>query len=663
MDVTLAESRTTRPSTSPRASWLFPLLLVVLGVSVYANAVSTPFVFDDKDYILDNPTVPHLFAPTRHLPPYPQTGYMDDNTRPVVFLTLAVDYTLGGYSPAIFHLTNILIHLLAALTLYGILRRVFSLPQLSARFAEPAASLAFTIAAVWVVHPLNTMAVTYIWQRCESLMGLFYLLTVYCFLRGATATSKGHGWFIVAITCCLLGMGSKEVMVSAPIFILLFDRALLAGSFRAALAQRWRVHAGLFACLALLAWLTTNAEKFHSNPGVGIKTFAGTMQYLATMPSVYCFYLLRTVWPTPLCLDHQWRLATGVADILPYLIPVVVVLGATAWAFVKRPAWSLPGLGFLLILAPTSSIMPMPDPVCEYRNYLPLTLLLSAGICGIYLLLNAVLPATGLAGLSRNMRRLLWSVIGGVILLLSYLTIERNFVYRGDISLWRDVVRQYPDNSRGRYNLANALNKKGRFEEAQVEYKRGRQLAPLAVRNLVNMGTNLLALGRVAEACEVLRRAITLKPDNGLAELNLGLALRRVGDGTTALPHLERAAKLLPNDPRTHKSLGVYWFSHQDYARAQACFTQGLQLAPRRADLHNNLASVFGAQGKMMRAIKHFKIAVRLKPDYFSARLNLGIAYEITGQPSKAAACYRQALALRPADVETKKRLTRLLGQ
>ena len=133
-----------------------------------------------------------------------------------------------------FHAVNLLIHLLAALVLFGVVRRTLLTSSLKEQFGGAASGLAMAVALIWAVHPLLTESVTYLTQRTESLMGLFFLLTLYCAIRGA---SSGHPWrwYAVAIAACALGMGAKEVMATAPIVVLLYDRCFLSGSFREAL--------------------------------------------------------------------------------------------------------------------------------------------------------------------------------------------------------------------------------------------------------------------------------------------------------------------------------------------------------------------------------------------------------------------------------------------
>ena len=148
---------------------------------------------------------------------------------------------------------NLAIHLLAALALFGIVRRTLELPAVARRFGERGATpVAFCIALLWVVHPLLTEAVTYLSQRAESLMGLFFLLTLYCFLRAAVSQRPG-AWRVGAVAACALGMGCKQVMAAAPLVALLYDRCFLAGSFREALRRRRGLYLALAATWLLLA--------------------------------------------------------------------------------------------------------------------------------------------------------------------------------------------------------------------------------------------------------------------------------------------------------------------------------------------------------------------------------------------------------------------------
>ena len=211
---------------------LWAVAIAVVVVVVFGRGLNGPFIFDDHNAIVDNPHTRTLWPITDAISA-PDQSTVDG--RPVVALSLAVNFAIGRLDPWGYHAVNIAIHALCAVALFGVLGRITG-----------RRGLALAVAAIWAVHPLHTESVTYIVQRSELMMTLFYLLTVYSCLRGFSSKRGRRAWFTVAIVCCALGMASKEVMVSVPIFVLLLDRAMASGSFRQALRQ----HVGLYAGLA-----------------------------------------------------------------------------------------------------------------------------------------------------------------------------------------------------------------------------------------------------------------------------------------------------------------------------------------------------------------------------------------------------------------------------
>ena len=199
------------------ATFLAGGLIVLAAVLAYRNSFGGPFIFDDELSIRQNPTIRELWPIWKPLCPpnhgEPVTG------RPLLNLSFAVNYAINGLNVWGYHVANLAIHVLAALLLFGILRRTFLLPSLGNFRIPTPTCLALAIALLWAVHPLQTESVTYIVQRAESLVGLFYLLTLYCFIRGATPAEDSL-WYAGAVLACLLGMASKEVMVSAPLIVL-----------------------------------------------------------------------------------------------------------------------------------------------------------------------------------------------------------------------------------------------------------------------------------------------------------------------------------------------------------------------------------------------------------------------------------------------------------
>ena len=212
-------------------------MIVLAGALTYANSLSGPMLFDDQSAILDNPQIRHLWPITAALAP-PRASVLAN--RPIVNLSFAINYAIGGLSVRGYHIGNVSLHILSALVLFGIIRMTLATPKLRNRFAPAADAVALASALIWMVHPLHTESVDYLTQRTELMMGLFYLLTVYSAIRAARSTARDR-WYGAAIVSCLLGMGCKESMVTAPVVVVLYDRIFLFDSMR----EAWRSRKGL----------------------------------------------------------------------------------------------------------------------------------------------------------------------------------------------------------------------------------------------------------------------------------------------------------------------------------------------------------------------------------------------------------------------------------
>ncbi len=275
-----------------RASGLLATVIVV----AYSNSFSGPFVYDDVNSIAQgNPTLFHLW------PIWPVLNPPDGLTvsgRPLLNLSFAVNYALGGTKVWGYHALNLVIHVLAGLTLFGLVRRTLLLPRLRGQFGATALPLALVAAALWALHPLQTEAVTYVVQRAESMMGLFYLLTMYAFVRGLESPAPAR-WYAASIGSCLLGMASKEVMVSAPVMVLLFDRTFGSGSFREAFRQRRRFYLALAATWLWLGCLVMSTGGNRSG-SVGFNVGVSWWAYILTQFVAVTRYLRLSFWPHPL---------------------------------------------------------------------------------------------------------------------------------------------------------------------------------------------------------------------------------------------------------------------------------------------------------------------------------------------------------------------------
>ncbi len=592
---------------------LYPLLITAAGLAAYANSFSCPFIFDDYVQILQNLRLQQgLF----HL--------LGGTTRPVVALTLALNYRLGGLDVWGYHAVNMGIHMTAGLLLYGIVRRTLQSPPLRRRYGKRAAGLAAAVSLLWVVHPLQTQSVTYVIQRAESLMGLFYLLALYSVIR-SNQPGGSRPWPAAAVLACTLGMATKAVMATAPVVILLYDRIFLCPSLRGIRLRRGALYLALFSTTGgvLLLLFGGRPEVYGPEVGFAVKGVPPAA-YALTQPGVILHYLRLSVWPHPLVLDYGWPLARTAWEIIPPMAAMAGLAAATLWALRRQPAAGFLGAWFFLILAPTSSFIPVLDPAFEHRMYLPL----AAVIAGIVLGADHLLPR-----LSANPRaRLLAGAALAAAAALGFgaATARRNHDYRTVLSIWEDTVRKRPLNSRAHSNHGAALHLQGRLEEAIAEYREALRLEPDYADGHNTLGYVLEAQGRREEAKAAFEEALRLLPRHERAKKGLALVLRNQGlifqaegKGEEALERYRRAVELNPEDAGTHNNVGTLLFQKQRWQEAEEWFRRAIRLDPRHAEAHNNLGAALEMQGRVEEAIPHYRRALELKPDYASAHVNL----------------------------------------
>jgi tetratricopeptide (TPR) repeat protein len=573
-------------------------LIVLTVLAVYYNSFSGAFILDDH-FIANSPSIRHFGSAL--FPPASSTA----SGRPVINLTFAFNYALGGIKVWSYHAFNLLVHMLAGLTLFGLVRRTLTRPALSQRFGADAVPLALAVAVIWAVHPLQTEAVAYISQRAESLMGLFYLLTLYCFVRSVESEkfcespsnhSAGSGqaslgpsnpkdtagykrrpktrvtWQIFSILACLLGAMSKEVIVTAPVMVLLYDRTFFAGSLREAWRLRWRYYLGLACTWLQLACLTNNLGL----RGIGFEQPMTWWSYALISCRSVVLYLKLAIWPHPLVFDYGMPVVHHVREIIPCALVLALFLSAILIALRYRPVIGFAGTWFFMILVPTSSVIPISgQPMAEHRVYLSLTAVVVLGVLGLYRLIGrrslAVCAATA-AG-------------------LGWLTAQRNQDYRSELTIWSDTVAKCPDNERAHNNHGACLvNVPGQLPVAIAEFQ----------------------------------AALRIKPDYKDAHYNLGLLFSQIpGRLPDAIAEFQAALRIRPDDLNAHNRLGLALIQQGNLDGALAQFKETVQIAPEDAQVHNNLGNALAKSGRLVEAIDQYELALRLTPDFTAAHNNL----------------------------------------
>jgi tetratricopeptide (TPR) repeat protein len=614
-------------------AWLIGLAVL----AVYAGSLHAPLLFDDRGAITENTSIRNLA--TAWFPP------LDGSTttaRPVLNLTFALTYKLSGLEPWGHRAGNLVIHAAAALALLGVARRMFArvLP-------EAAPSLALGLALLWAVHPLQTESVTCVAQRTEVLCGFFLLGTLYSFFRGVECSGglrppgPGSGkWLVVSVVACLLGMGSKEVMVSAPLLVLLADRTFVAGSFAGAWRARRSYYLALAATWLLLLFLVLGAGGTRgSAAGLGLGVSWWT--YLLKQAEALVLYLKLSFWPHPLVLDYGTAVAASPAEVWWQGLVVWTLVGGTLWALWRRPALGFAGAVFFAILAPSSSVVPLvTQTMAEHRMYLPLAAVLALGLVGLHRL-------AGPRG---------WLGWGAVALVFAALTVSRNHDYRDALVIWSDSVAKYPSSARAQHNLAVELLNRGRAAEAADHAAHSAALSPDYVPAHYTWGLALLELGRADEAAARLQTAVKLGPAHADAHLALGNALVRANRPAEAVAAFRTSLELKPAAD-AHHNLALALAALGRSAEAEQELRSAVNADPGLAAARRRLGLMLAQAGRLPEAGEQFRALVELQPDDPDARANYGNVLLLTSRPAEAAAQYEAALRLRPGDLRMQENL------
>ncbi len=548
-------------------------LLVVVGLVTWASSLGGAFIYDDLDAIVGNPHIRQIWPIWEVFRAPPQSPLAG---RPVVSLSIAITYALGGLNPWAHHAFNMAVHVLNGLLLFEIVRRTLESTGLHERFGTSAARLSCIAALIWMVHPLQSESVTYLTQRTELLVSCFYLLTLYCSIRSWAATDARR-WSLAAVAACALGMCSKEVMVSAPLAVLLYDRAFQSGSIGRAVQRHAVLYAGLGATWLILTAIVTTSPR---SAAVGFQLGISSLDYLRTQMGVIVHYLRLSIWPHPLVLSYSdWPIARSFGDVVPQMLLVLLLAGATIVGLIRNAWVGFLGAFFFMILAPSSSFVPIVTEIAaERRMYLPLAAIVVLVVVGGYrvmLWLDDRIMAR--AGAQRGAL----AAVVLVVLVLAGGTIRRNMLFWSTLDIWQDNVIHRPADAFARTQL----------------------------------GAELLRNKDPVRAMRELEEAVRLKPDYGLAHLNLGASLFMQRDFQGAEKEFSAALRIDPNSEPAHTNMGMAMMKQGRREDAISHFRDAARIAPNRANVHTNLGGALIEARRVDEGIDELKESLRLRPD------------------------------------------------
>jgi Flp pilus assembly protein TadD len=625
------------------------VLLAAAACAVYANSFGVPFIFDDHLAIVSNLRI-------RELWPGPFTA-----ERPILELTLALNYALGGLHVAGYHVVNLALHIGCGLLFYDVVRRTL---LLTGTVPGGETRVAWWAALVFLVHPLQTEAVTYLINRSEVLMALWYLATLDLLLVGEMRPERRVACWTLAVVTCALGMATKPAMVSAPIAAWWLGRCVLREPERAGVSfaedrrrqrpepasSRSLLYFGLAATWLVLFALLSLRE----TPGAGLDIGIAPLDYLGTQLGVTWHYLRLLVWPTRQTIEYDWPLATRWAtpSVIVPALGWIAVLALLVWLRRTRRNAAAFWLGLaLLTLAPSSSVVPIADLVFEHRMYLPL-----AGF--------AVLAALAGVGLARRAPRLVATGAIVAVVALGLATVARNRLWHEPVTLWEDALAKAPTKPRIFRNLISAYEERGdRVNAARIAAKETavfedlNRARPHDPEVLTSLADAYARRGRSDAALELLIAAVQLSPDDALVRAAYGSVLLRVGRTTDAINQLEMAEALARTRqdwvgrdlmPSILTNLGWAYASVGREGDAIGVLRQAAEGDDTEA--LNNLGSILGRVGQWDEARQVLEHAHERDPNDPNVESNLGWVYANLGRLEDASALLEQAIVKQPRE-------------
>ena len=670
--------------TAPGIGWGWFALLSVVVVAPSLNALDSPFIWDDTNAIVNNPTIRSIWPLWQPLQPPAETPVA---SRPLVNLSFALNYAVHGLDVRGYHLVNLGLHLLTACLLFAVLHRVLTTGLSDARSHVHSTLIALLSTLVWAVHPMLSEVVNYSTQRSDVLGGFFLVATVFAAQRALEGNHRTR-WQVIAVIASVCGMLSKEFVAVTPLIVLLYDRTFAFGSFHAAFAARKNLYVALAATWIPLG--TILALRPHST--IGFTRGVDAWTYVLNQAAMIVHYLRLAVWPDALILDYGLPRPLSLGMVWVSVVSIASLVAVSLIALFRWPRAGFMCAVFFVLLAPTSSVVPITTEVgAERRMYLALAALTTLVIVGGAAAIDRVrphLPSRFASMLPAAAVAVSFAWVG----ILGVLTAQRNSEFATPVTAWRSSVERWPQ-GRARISFAAALAETGDHEAAIAQLQQAVGEFPKARSTL---GKELAAAGRHEEALRELSAFIAAEPR---AEDQMPARMLRAGIFADTGRHAEAAAEfrrlveMFPSNPVPRERLAglllvhgntvdaavqyrellrqepnnAVWQMHLARAlamsgrmdEAAAAYRQTLNVEPRAVEAHTGLAAVLLESGQIDEAAEHANAALVLDPRDAPSHNILGAALAIGGRPAEAIAHFKQAIAIDPNYAEARNNLAR----
>jgi Flp pilus assembly protein TadD len=545
---------------------VFPFAAIVfLGALAYSNTLGASFHFDDTYNIVENRLVKDL---RYYVSPSEAEGFYLDNwfrSRYVGYLSFALNYRLGGLDVRGYHIVNIAIHIINALLLYLLVLLTFRTPRMrDSALRTSAGGIALMSALLFVCHPVQTQAVTYISQRFASLAAMFYLgsVVVWAASRLSGKTTSRIALYVISILSAVLAMKTKEIAFTLPMAVFMYEFMFFERRKRRIfilvplLLTMLIIPLGLMDTGASLGTMMDSVSEAARAPEAELSR----SQYLLTQFTVIPRYVYLIFFPINQNLDYDWPVPHTFwgYGALVFFVFLLALLGLGVYMLRRsyggggRPAARLAAFGifwFFLALSVESSVIPIRNVIFEHRVYLP-----SAGafvaLSTVVFVMRGRLQGGRAAGVMSALMVL-------IVLVLATGAYARNGVWSSKLSLWSDVTAKSPMKARAHNNLGRALDLKGNYFESIKHYRTALSVEPDYAKAHLNLGLAYLSLSQADRAITHLRKAVTIDPYLAKAQNGLGFALMSKGLYEEAAGYFRAALRLEPGYNKARANLSI----------------------------------------------------------------------------------------------------------
>ncbi len=557
---TVARAKTATVSAGRSSLWLWLFAAgMIIAFSVYSPALNGPFIFDDLHLPFSDPNADRM----------PLTFWVG-GVRPVLMASYWVNYQVSGTRTPSYHAVNLILHAATAVIVFFLLQRLLKL----AGFEGKTFLVSLFGAGLFLLHPLQSESVAYIAGRSELVSGLFLLAAWLVFLNHFESKTTLATALKILLLAAAAVLG-KESAISLPGVLFITDWYWNRASLQAQIRGRLKLYVPILFG-GLLAAITIVHSLSKGSGGAGLSIEGVTpFRYALTQCRVILTYLKLFLIPIGQSGDWQMPFYRSVADrgAWLYVLGMLLLLGGIVYFYRRAPLFSFGLATFLVLLMPTSSVVPINDALAERRMYVPIIGLILASVAIVKgLRLDSVMLRAGAIAL---------------LILAAVLTFQRSRVWGNDVVFWKNVIKSNPGNSRAHLGLGNSYIIHGQFANAITEYDTVDKLDGASERTILNRVVAYEYNHNFDLALDALQKVAAMHP-TAYAYTHIGHIEGFLGHIKESLAAFKSALNLDPTYAPAYTERGMVYVAIGDDYRAKADFQSALDIEP------NNGAAIVG---------------------------------------------------------------------